>query len=128
MNLNDFPFHHSFDKEYLADIYDNDVPYFLEIITHLLKNIEPELEQLKQYCHDNDYANFAKKLHKISSIVGCVGQVNASVRYKELETSFVKEGIFKEKPSKIVKDVLQTMKYIEFDYLKLKNSAESVNI
>ncbi|WP_026998217.1 hypothetical protein [Flectobacillus major] len=120
MDLNSYPFHHSFDKDYIAELYDNETQYFIEIVEHLLQNIEPELEQLNTCFLQDDYEGFAKKLHKLSSMVGCIGQLNASKKYKEIETYYIHHGNITQPLQNIYKEVLQTLGYIRSDYEGIK--------
>jgi HPt (histidine-containing phosphotransfer) domain-containing protein len=90
MSLESFPFHPSFDKEYIAELFDNEASYFLEIMEYFFNNIPTEMSELNETFASGDKLGFAKKLHKMSSMLGCVGQIEFSQLCKEVEKPFYK--------------------------------------
>jgi HPt (histidine-containing phosphotransfer) domain-containing protein len=105
MSLESFPFHPSFDKEYIAELFDNEASYFLEIVEYFFNNIPAEMSDLNHTFASGDKMGFAKKLHKMSSMLGCVGQVEFSKQCKEVEKSFLQTQEFIVPQEKMIEDL-----------------------
>lgn len=124
MSLESFPFHPSFDKEYIAELFDNEASYFLEIVEYFFNNIPAEMSDLNHTFASGDKMGFAKKLHKMSSMLGCVGQVEFSKQCKEVEKSFLQTQEFIVSQEKMIEDLQEILLHIQNDYEKLKKLSE----
>ncbi|MDI9861908.1 Hpt domain-containing protein [Flectobacillus roseus] len=120
MSLESFPFHPSFDKEYIAELFDNEASYFLEIMEYFFNNIPTEMSELNETFASGDKLGFAKKLHKMSSMLGCVGQIEFSQLCKEVEKTFLQTQEFIVPQQKMIEDLQELLLHIQNDYDKIK--------
>ncbi|PAC26619.1 hypothetical protein BWI92_25350 [Flectobacillus sp. BAB-3569] len=120
MSLESFPFHPSFDKEYIAELFDNEASYFLEIMEYFFNNIPTEMSELNETFASGDKLGFAKKLHKMSSMLGCVGQIEFSQLCKEVEKTFLQTQEFIIPQQKMIEDLQELLLHIQNDYDKIK--------
>ena len=120
MSLESFPFHPSFDKEYIAELFDNEASYFLEIMEYFFNNIPTEMSELNETFASGDKLGFAKKLHKMSSMLGCVGQIEFSQLCKEVEKTFLQTQEFIIPQQKMIENLQELLLHIQNDYDKIK--------
>ncbi|NBA74990.1 hypothetical protein GOQ04_05495 [Emticicia sp. ODNR4P] len=120
MSLESFPFHPSFDKEYIAELFNNEASYFLEIMEYFFNNIPTEMSELNETFASGDKLGFAKKLHKMSSMLGCVGQIEFSQLCKEVEKTFLQTQEFIIPQQKMIEDLQELLLHIQNDYDKIK--------
>ena len=126
MSLESFPFHPSFDKEYIAELFDNEASYFLEIMEYFFNNIPTEMSELNETFASGDKLGFAKKLHKMSSMLGCVGQIEFSQLCKEVEKTFLQTQEFIVPQQKMIEDLQELLLHIQNDYDKIKMLTDEV--
>ncbi|MFY7829279.1 MAG: Hpt domain-containing protein [Flectobacillus sp.] len=119
-SLESYPFHPSFDKEYIEELFDNEASYFLEIMDFFFENIPTELSELRAAFTSNDSFAFAKKLHKMSSMFGCIGQIEFSTKCKEVERAFEDKQIFIVPKEQMIEELEELLLHIKHDFEQIK--------